>query len=84
MSTSTLTDIDYLRRAITVSRSARDNGNHPFGAILVAPDGTIALEAENSVTTNNDVTHHAETNLVRLASRTIPLDQLAKYTLYTS
>ncbi|MFC9623327.1 nucleoside deaminase [Streptomyces sp. NPDC056930] len=84
MSTSTLTDIDYLRRAITVSQSARDNGNHPFGAILVAPDGTIALEAENSVTTKNDVTHHAETNLVRLASRTIPLDQLAKYTLYTS
>ncbi|MFE7042115.1 nucleoside deaminase [Streptomyces atratus] len=52
--------------------------------MLVAPDGTIALEAENSVTTENDVTHHAETNLVHLASRTIPLDQLAKYTLYTS
>ena len=81
---STLTDADYLRRAIAVSQSARDNGNHPFGAVLVAPDGTIALEAENTVETENDVTGHAETNLVRLASRAIPHDQLPGYTLYTS
>lgn len=84
--TDTLADIDTdrLRRAIAVSQASRDNGNHPFGAILVAPDGTIALEAENTVVTGNDVTGHAETNLVRLASRTLPHDQLAGYTLYTS
>ena len=77
-------DIDFLRRAIEVSRSARANGNHPFGAILVNGDGEIVLEAENSVTTENDVTNHAETNLVRLASRSIPHDQLPSHTLYTS
>jgi tRNA(Arg) A34 adenosine deaminase TadA len=84
MSTRTLTDVEYLRRAIAVSQDSRDKGNHPFGAILVAPDGAIVLEAENSVTTEKDVTNHAETNLVRLASRTLPLDLLAGYTLYTS
>jgi len=73
-----------LRRAIEVAKSARAHGNHPFGAVLIAPDGAIALEAENSVTTESDVTNHAETNLVRKASRTIPRDQLQAYTLVTS
>ena len=77
-------DIEFLRRAIAVSRNARENGNHPFGAILVNASGEIVLEAENSVTTENDVTNHAETNLVRMASRSIPHDQLPHHTLYTS
>ncbi|HET9170374.1 MAG TPA: nucleoside deaminase [Actinospica sp.] len=75
---------ELLRRAIQVSADAREHGNHPFGAILVAPDGSIALEAENTVVTENDVTGHAETNLVRKAWGTIPHEQLPGYTLYTS
>ena len=81
---SAQSDLEYLRRAIVVSQAARDHGNHPFGAVLVAPSGAIVLEAENSVTTENDVTNHAETNLVRLASRTIRHDDLPRYTCYTS
>ncbi|GAA3283751.1 nucleoside deaminase [Paenarthrobacter aurescens] len=77
-------DLELLRRAIAVSNEARNNGNHPFGAILVNSDGEIVLEAENTVITENDVTNHAETNLVRLASRSIPHDQLPSHTLYTS
>lgn len=73
-----------LRRAIRVSEDARSHGNHPFGAVLVAPDGSIALEAENTVVTDRDVTGHAETNLVRAASRSIPHEQLPAYTLVTS
>ncbi len=74
----------HLRRAIEVAGNARTHGNHPFGAILIAPDGTIALEAENTVVTGNDVTGHAETNLVRTAWGSIPHDELAGYTLVTS
>lgn len=74
----------HLRRAIQVAADARANGNHPFGAVLIAPDGSVALEAENTVTTERDVTNHAETNLVRKASRTIPPDELPGYTLVTS
>ena len=81
----TTPDLDALvRRAIQVALDARAHGNHPFGAILVAPDGTIALEAENTVETANDVTNHAETNLVRLAWQSIPRDELPGYTLVTS
>ena len=35
----------HLRRAIKVAADARAHGNHPFGAVLVAPDGAIVLEA---------------------------------------
>lgn len=75
---------DHVRRAIQVSADARANGNHPFGAVLVAPDGEIVLEAENTVVTEEDVTGHAEINLVRKASRTIPYADLSGYTLVTS
>jgi tRNA(Arg) A34 adenosine deaminase TadA len=37
----------------------------------VDPDGTIALEAENTVVTDGDCTAHAELNLVRIAFRTL-------------
>jgi len=77
-------DLDHLRRAIEVSRAARDHGNHPFGAILVGPDGAVVLEAENTVVTERDVTGHAETNLVRLAWKAVPEADLAAHTLYTS
>jgi tRNA(Arg) A34 adenosine deaminase TadA len=77
-------DLRHLRRAIAVSQSARDHGNHPFGALLVDAAGAIVLEAENTVTTDDDLTCHAETNLVRLASRAIPHADLAGHTLYTS
>ena len=78
-----MSDLDHLRRAIAVAQAARDHGNHPFGAVLVAADGSVVLEAENTVNTEQDVTGHAETNLVRLASRTIGGD-LSSYTLVTS
>jgi tRNA(Arg) A34 adenosine deaminase TadA len=77
-------DLDHLRRAIAVSHAARAAGNHPFGSVLVGPDGDIVLEAENTVVTERDVTGHAETNLVREAFRTIDPDVLGAHTLYTS
>lgn len=77
------TDLTHLRRAIQVSVDARAHGNHPFGAILVTGDGRV-LEAENTVLTDRDVTAHAETNLVRLAWRTLDATELAASTLYTS
>lgn len=79
-----LTFEHHLRRAIEVATAAREHGNHPFGAVLVDPAGQIVLEAENSVVTTADVTGHAETNLVRMASTTIPHGELPAYTLVTS
>lgn len=74
----------FVRAAIRIARKARGNGNHPFGALLVDPDGNILLEAENTVVTEKDCTGHAETNLMRQASRLYDPAFLAKCTLYTS
>jgi len=76
-------DLAHLRAAIAVSRRAVANGNHPFGAVLADPAGVLVLEAENTVVTGHDVTGHAETNLVRLASGRSP-EELSGSTLYTS
>jgi tRNA(Arg) A34 adenosine deaminase TadA len=81
-----ITDLDlhHLRAAIAVAWRAREHGNHPFGAILVDANNQVVLEAENTVVTERDCTGHAETNLVRLASRRLTPAQLATCTLYTS
>ncbi|GAB4196668.1 MAG: nucleoside deaminase [Roseiflexaceae bacterium] len=44
----------------------------------------MLLQAENSVVTDHDITAHAETNLVRLAWRSLTPQQLVGCTLYTS
>jgi tRNA(Arg) A34 adenosine deaminase TadA len=77
-------DIAHLRDAIAVAWSARRHGNHPFGAILVDASGQVLLRAENSVVTGRDLTGHAETNLVRLASAQLSPELLATCTMYAS
>jgi tRNA(Arg) A34 adenosine deaminase TadA len=77
-------DLAHLRRAITVSVEAKAHGNHPFGAILTDELGDEVLAAENTVVTERDATGHAETNLVRMASKQFSLARLRTFTLYTS
>ncbi len=74
----------FLRLAIQQAREARKNGNHPFGAILVDPEGQVLLSAQNSVTNDQDCTGHAETNLMRLASKQYDREFLRRCTMYTS
>jgi tRNA(Arg) A34 adenosine deaminase TadA len=78
------TDLSHLRRAIRLARSAREHGNHPFGALLVSAAGEVLVEAENTVNTESDCTGHAETNLVRRASQRYDRSTLVGSTLYTS
>jgi tRNA(Arg) A34 adenosine deaminase TadA len=77
-------DEHHLLAAIELARRSRGNGNHPFGALLVAADGKVVLEAENTVVTERDCTGHAESNLMRLASARFTPELLERCTLYTS
>ena len=77
-------DTLHLRTAIQLAAQARAHGDHPFGALLVAADGTVLAQAENTVVTARDVTGHAELNLVRHASQRFDRAILATATLYTS
>jgi tRNA(Arg) A34 adenosine deaminase TadA len=73
-----------LSQAVALAAEARAEGNHPFGAVLADQAGTLLLTARNTVVTESDVTGHAESNLVRLASRTFGRSELAPFTLYSS
>ncbi len=73
-----------MRQAIQLASSARTNGNHPFGALLVV-DGDVVLAAENTVITGKNCTHHAELNLInKVASSGLTSEEIARSTLYTS
>lgn len=78
------TEIEHLKTSISTAWRARENGNHPFGAVLVDEHNQVLLLAENTVVTGSDSTGHAETNLVRLATQKFTPEQLAHYTLYSS
>jgi tRNA(Arg) A34 adenosine deaminase TadA len=75
-------DRGWLERAVVLAWEARWRGDHPFGALFVAADGTV-VEAHNSVVTGSDPTGHAETNLVRLVGA-LDRGSLGSGTLYTS
>ena len=69
-----------LRRAQAVAQQAADAGHHPFGAVLVAPDGhTVLLEQGNVDTVN-----HAEAVLAREAARRFEPGFLWDCTLVTT
>lgn len=76
-------DEAHLRQAIALAARARQDGNHPFGSIVVAPDGRV-IEGLNTVVTESDPTGHAETNVVRLAAGILSPGELRASTLYTS
>lgn len=77
-------DLAHLRDAIDLSEAARRRGNMPFGAVLVAPDGAILARSENTITTDRDMTAHAEINALRAASKQCTPQQIAAATMYAS
>ena len=54
----------WLRLANAVAQRARQAGHHPFGAILIAPDGQTVLMEQGNV----DTVNHAESVLAREAA----------------
>ena len=57
----------YLRRAIEISKEAREAGNTPFGALLVNKEGEIIMEQGNIEITEKICTGHAEATLAARA-----------------
>ena len=77
-------ELDFLRRSIELATAARARGDHPFGALLVGPDGAVLAEAMNTVGTTGDRTGHAERNLMSDVPRRFDQELLAASTMYTS
>jgi tRNA(Arg) A34 adenosine deaminase TadA len=70
----------WLREANAVARQALQAGHHPFGAVLIAPDGHTVLLRQGNV----DRVNHAEAVLARTAARLHAPDDLWACTLVTT
>ncbi len=70
----------HLARANAVAQRALGLGRHPFGALLVAPDGETVLAEQGNV----DTVNHAEAVLARTAALNFAPDYLWQCTLVTT
>ncbi len=75
-------DVHYVRLAMEIARESRAGGNHPFGALLVGPEGDVLISAGN--TYSQDRLGHAESNVARAAALQYDADFLRTCTLVTS
>lgn len=82
MSTPTEQDQAFLTRVFALAQHSRDEGHHPFAAIVVDADGNVIAEAMNDSATER--TAHAEMNVLRAASRLHGPTVLSGATLYSN
>src|SRR5262249_7078780 len=68
--TTTITEADlpHLRRCVELAAEAVAAGDHPFGSVLVAADGTVLAEDRNREVTAGDATRHPEFALAQWAA----------------
>jgi guanine deaminase len=78
-----MTDVDFMRRAIALSRQAAEAGGGPFGAVVVR-GGKIVGEGVNRVVPAADPTAHAEVVAIRMACEAVGSHVLDGATIYTS
>lgn len=71
----------FIKRCIDLSRLSLENGDWPFGAVLVFENKIIA-EATN--TAKEEITGHAEVNVVRKILNERPNIDLSFCTLYSN
>lgn len=77
-------EMQYLERAIALSKEGMQSGEGgPFGCVIVK-DGTIVGEGCNKVTSSNDPTAHAEVVAIREACKHLGTYQLSDCEIYTS
>ena len=77
-------ELQFLERAIELSRQGMENlRGGPFGCVIVK-DGRIVGEGNNEVTTSMDPTAHAEVVAIRNACKNLDSFQLTDCDIYTS
>ena len=77
-------DVDFMRRAVELSREEMLAGEGgPFAALVVL-DGEIVGEGWNRVTSHNDPTAHAEIVAIRAACERLGTFSLEGATVYSS
>ncbi|MHA3021429.1 nucleoside deaminase [Mycobacterium sp. BMJ-28] len=76
-------DLEYLRRCLELARTALEDGDEPFGSVLVDQTGRTVFEDRNRVA-GGDATQHPEFAIARWAVHNLTPDQRRVATVYTS
>lgn len=73
----------FLRRCVDLAAEALDDGDEPFGSLLVGPDGVVLFEDRNRVK-DGDATRHPEFEIARWAAEHLTPAERAACVVYTS
>lgn len=76
-------DLEYLRRCAELAESALDDGDEPFGSLLVDETGRTRFEDRNRVA-GGDATQHPEFAIARWAVEHLTPEERRTATVYTS
>ena len=79
----TETDLAHLGRCVELAKEALDDGDEPFGSVLVDGDGTVRFEDRNRVK-GGDHTRHPEFAIARWSAAHLSASERANATVYTS
>ena len=77
------TDLVHLRRCVELAREALDDGDEPFGSVLVDAGGEVRFEDRNRVK-GGDETRHPEFEITRWSATHLTAAERAASTVYTS
>lgn len=75
-------DHQFITDVLALAQRSRDEGHHPFAAIIADASGNVIAQAMNA--SSSDRTAHAEMNALRIASSQHAPDKLAGATMYTN
>jgi len=76
-------DLERLSRCVELAREALDDGDEPFGSLLVDDAGVVLFEDRNRVK-DGDHTRHPEFAIAQWAVANLTPDKRADVTVYTS
>ncbi len=79
----TETDLVHLRRCVELAGEAFDDGDEPFGSVLVDRSGKVLFEDRNRVK-DGDETRHPEFEIARWSASHLAPEERAAATVYTS
>jgi tRNA(Arg) A34 adenosine deaminase TadA len=77
------TDLVHLRRCVELAREGLDDGDEPFGSLLVDAAGEVRFEDRNRVK-DGDETRHPEFEIARWSASHLTAGERAATTVYTS
>ncbi|NKQ12078.1 nucleoside deaminase [Pseudomonas sp. SST3] len=77
-------ELRHLRRCMDLAAEALEEGNEPFGSLLVDAGGAVLAESRNRVVSTGDQTRHPEFELARWAAANMTAEERSAATVFTS